>query len=98
MDRHDIITILRQHEHELHRQGVMHAGLFGSRVRGEARPDSDIDILVDLDPAVGLSVFDYVGLKTYIANLFEGPVDVISRDGLKPYVKPAVLAEVLYAF
>lgn len=98
MDQDRIIATLRRHEKELHRQGVAHAGLFGSVARGDARPDSDIDILIDLDPSVRLSVFDYVGLKEYIAGLFETPVDVVNREGLKPRLKPAVLADVLYAF
>jgi uncharacterized protein len=94
MDQRLIIATLRRHEEELHRQGVAHAGLFGSVARGDAQPDSDIDILIDLDPGARLSVFDYVGLKEYIAGLFETPVDVVNREGLKP----AVLADVLYAF
>jgi predicted nucleotidyltransferase len=98
MDQDLIIATLRRHEQELHRQGVAHAGLFGSVARGDARPDSDIDILIDLEPDARLSVFDYVGLKEYIAGLFETPVDVVNREGLKPRLKPAVLADVLYAF
>ena len=98
MDSRQIIETLRQHEDELHRQGVAHIALFGSAARGDARPDSDIDILIDLDPDARLSVFDYVGLKDYIAGLFEADVDVVNREGLKPYLKPAVLAEIVDAF
>ena len=98
MDSRQIIETLRQHEDELHRQGVAHVALFGSVARGDARPDSDIDILIDLDPDARLSVFDYVGLKDYIAGLFEADVDVVNREGLKPYLKPAVLAEIVDAF
>jgi hypothetical protein len=43
-------------------------------------------------------VYDYLGLKEYIAGLFEGPVDVVSRDGLKSYVRPAATDDVVYAF
>ena len=98
MDSRQIIETLRQHEDELHRQGVAHIALFGSAARGDARPDSDIDILIDLDPDARLSVFDYVGLKDYIAGLFEADVDVVNREGLKPYLMPAVLAEIVDAF
>lgn len=98
MNKGQVIETLRRHKNELHKQGVTHAGLFGSLARGEARPDSDIDILIDLDPEVRMSVFDYAGLKDYVAALFDGKVDVVNRAGLKPYVKPAVLADVIYAF
>ena len=51
---------------------------------GDNRPDSDIDILVEIDPEAHITVFDYVGIKDYIAGLFEGGrVDVVNRDGLK---------------
>lgn len=43
-------------------------------------------------------MFDYVGLKEYIAGLFDGPVDVVSRDGLKPYLRPTAMADAIYAF
>jgi uncharacterized protein len=43
-------------------------------------------------------VWQYSGLKTYIAGLFEGPVEVGSREALKPYVRPAATADAVYAF
>lgn len=54
--------------------------------------------LVEIDPEAHLTVFDYAGLKDYIASLFDGPVDVVNRDGLKPYVGPAATADAIYAF
>ena len=78
--------------------GVLHAALFGSTARVNQGTSSDIDILVDIDPDAHFTVFDYVGVKDFIAGLFEGPVDVVSKDGLKPHVKPAALAEAIYAF
>ena len=64
----------------------------------KARPDSDTDIVIEVDPDVHLTVYDYVGLKDYIANLFDGRVDVVDRDGLKPYARPAATADAVYAF
>jgi predicted nucleotidyltransferase len=52
MKRDEIIKRLKEREADLRAHGVMHAALFGSAARGEQRPDSDIDILVDLDPAI----------------------------------------------
>jgi len=98
MNKQDILTRLRENETALRARGVSHAALFGSRARGDNRPDSDIDILIDLAPEVPIGVWQYSGLKTYIASLFEGPVDVVSREALKPYVRPAATADAVYAF
>jgi predicted nucleotidyltransferase len=50
------------------------------------------------DPVARITVFDYAGLRDYIAELFEGRVDVVNRNGLKPYAKPAAMADAVYAF
>jgi predicted nucleotidyltransferase len=98
MNSGNILETLQRHEAELRRHGVAHAGLFGSMARGDARPGSDIDIIIDLDPDAHISVFDYVDLKAYITGLFEGPVDVVNREGLKPYIRSVAQAEIIYAF
>lgn len=54
--------------------------------------------MVEIDPDARITVFDYVELKEYIANLFDEPVDVVNRDGLKQYVAPAATADAVYAF
>jgi predicted nucleotidyltransferase len=97
MNREDILARLREHEAALRGLGVAHAALFGSRARGDQRPESDTDIMIEFDPAARVTVFDYAGLKDYIASLFDGRVDVVNRDGLKPYVKPAT-TDTIYAF
>jgi hypothetical protein len=98
MNREEIIARLRENEATLRRRGVAHAALFGSRARGENRPDSDTDIMIEIDPDAPVGVWEYAGIKAYIASLFEGPVDVVDREGLKPYVQPAATAEAIYAF
>ena len=98
MDSQEILAKLRANEPALRARSVSHAALFGSRARGDNRPDSDIDILMEFDPEAHITVFNYAWLKDYIANLFDGPVDVVSCDGLKPYVRPAATTDALYAF
>jgi uncharacterized protein len=98
MEKEAILARLKENEAALRARGVAHAALFGSRARGDNRADSDTDIMIEVDPEAVISVYDYVGLKEYIASLFDGPVDVVSRDGLKPYVRPAATADAVYAF
>jgi uncharacterized protein len=89
MDRQDILDRLKANEAELRARGVSHAALFGSRARGDNRVDSDTDIMIEIDPEATVTVYDYVGLKEFIASLFDGPVDVVNREGLKPWLRPA---------
>lgn len=98
MDRQEILDRLRQNERALRERGVTHAALFGSRVRGDNRPGSDIDLLIDIDPETVQDVYAYVGLKKYIAELFSEPVDVVTREALKPYVRPLAETDAVYAF
>ena len=73
MTPEQVIATLKEREADLRALGVVHAALFGSVARGEQRPDSDIDILVDLDPKAVHTIIDYVGIKEYIADLFDKP-------------------------
>ena len=72
---------------------MAHAALFGSRARADARPGGDIDIMIEIEPEAHIGVFDYVGLKDYIAEFFDAPVDVVSREGLKSTIRPAATAD-----
>ncbi len=98
MDRQEIIARLRANEPALRARGITHAALFGSRARGDNRPDSDTDIMIEIDPQAPVDVYEYVRIKEFIASLFEGRVDVVNRQGLKPHVRPAATADALYAF
>ena len=98
MKRDEIIKRLKEREADLRAHGVTHAALFGSVARGEQRPDSDIDILVELDPEIVATMFDYAGLKDYVAHLSSGSVDVIDRETLKPRLRPQAFADAIYAF
>lgn len=88
MDRQQIIARLKDNELALRARGVTHAALFGSRARGDARQDSDTDILIDIDPQTVVSVYDYVGLKAYIAGLFDGPAWWTARRSIRASGRP----------
>jgi uncharacterized protein len=98
MNAQEVLETLRCSEHTLRARGVGHAALFGSIARGDNRPDSDIDILIEFDPNAHVTVFDYVGVKDFIASLFSQPVDVIDREALKPYLRAPSERDAVYAF
>ena len=98
MNREQILATLRAHQPELRRRGVRHAALFGSIARGEAKPTSDIDVLIELDPEAPIGVFEYVAITQYLADLFPAHVDVANRGSLKPLVRPSAERDAIYAF
>ena len=102
MTREDVIAVLKAHEPQLRRRGVVRAGLFGSMARGEAGPDSDIDVLIRFDEAASVTLYDYVALKRYVSTVlkrrFKCPVDVIDLDGMRGFARPAAERDALYAF
>lgn len=98
MDREAIIARLKANEAALRAQGVRHAGLFGSRARGDHRADSDIDILIEVAPEAGVGLWEYEGIKGFIRQLFDAPVEVVDRHQLKPLVRPSAERDAVYAF
>lgn len=91
----DISTRLIQKRDEIlslaHRRGAKNVRIFGSVARNEARKDSDIDILVDLDP--DRSLLDVGGLAMDLSRLLGHPVDVVTEAGLRERIRSRVLRD-----
>lgn len=98
MTRDAVIAILRAHETSLRSQGVVRAALFGSTARGESTAQSDVDIMVDIDPAARIDLYSYAGITRYIAELFPVHVDVADRAMLIEPVRRTAERDAVYAF
>jgi predicted nucleotidyltransferase len=98
MNAETAVATLRRHESDLRARGVAHAAVFGSVARGENRPDSDLDIIVEFEPGSEGGIYDYIRFKEYVASLFEIPVDVIDRAALKPHLRAPAARDLVYAF
>ncbi len=91
----DVQTLLKIRRDEIlkiaTRNGAVNVRVFGSVARGENRPDSDIDFLVNLE--AGRSLMDLARLLRELNTLLGCPVDVITEAGLRSRIKPQVLKE-----
>ena len=98
MNSQEILERLRGSERVLRERGVVHAALFGSAARGDERSDSDIDIMVAIDPDARIGLFAHGGIVRFIEPLFPVRVEVADREGLKSSVRPSEERAVAYAF
>ena len=94
MKREDIERILKEQKSYLSENfHVKRIGLFGSYARDEESAESDIDLLVEFSRPVGL---EFIDLKDYLESLFKKPIDLVTKNALKPYMKDEILSEVRY--
>ena len=90
----EILSLLVQNKAELeNRFKVRRLALFGSYARGDQKPDSDVDILVDIDPSVGL---EFVTLAEQIEKLLGLPVDLVSLRAIKPNKLKYIERDLIY--
>jgi uncharacterized protein len=91
--RDDIIRLLEQNRGKIRDLGVKELGVFGSFARGEQRPDSDIDVLVELRQ----KTFDsYMDLLFFLESVLGRKVDLVMKETIKSVIRNRVLAETVY--
>jgi predicted nucleotidyltransferase len=94
LTKEEILKMLAENEPELKKQFKVHKiALFGSYARGDQRSDSDVDILVEVDPSIGL---EFVTLAERIEKLLGAPVDLVSSRAVKPRVMKYIEPELIY--
>lgn len=96
--RDEVVDTLRLHRALFERFGVVSASLFGSVVRDEARPMSDVDLMVEFAPGQPGGLFRYVELKHALEGLLGRPVDLITKGNIRPRLKDRILAECMPVF
>ena len=93
--KEEITVLLRENAARLQGFGLKRIGLFGSFVRGEQQPASDVDFLVEFEPKK--KTFDnFMALCFFLEEQLGRKVEVVTRESLSPYIGPHILAEVEY--
>jgi predicted nucleotidyltransferase len=82
--REEILSVVTRH-------GGRNVRIFGSQALGEAKPDSDVDILIDLES--GRSLLDIVAIKQDLEDLLGCSVDVVTEAAVSPYIREQVMSE-----
>jgi predicted nucleotidyltransferase len=93
MDATDVTRTLLAHREVLQQFAVRELRLFGSTLRGEAGDASDIDLLVDYDPAARVGLFAFVRLQRRLSELLGRRVDLATPDALHPALREGILRE-----
>ena len=98
MDREQIIAALRAHEQELKNAGIVRLSLFGSVARGDATPQSDIDLMAEFDNAKEFSLLDMVRLENRLADILQARVELAPARALKDGIRERASREAVLAF
>lgn len=88
MTRDEIIARLRETAPSLRAEGVARLAIFGSRARGDAREDSDLDVLIDIDPAADLHGLDLIGVLADTERTIEAATGISTHAELRRSVEP----------
>ena len=84
-----IISFLKKH-------GAIKIGIFGSTARGEERPDSDIDILVEFNEVKGL--FEFIGIGLDLEDILGKKIDLFTEENLRLFIKDRVMEELVVIY
>jgi len=87
MKRTEAVSKLRERAAAIKAMGATALYVFGSTVRDEAEDASDLDLFIDYDPSGRFNAFDLVGIKQFLEDELDIPVDLTTRDGLHPMLR-----------
>ena len=76
--------------------GISRIGIFGSYIKGLQKPESDIDVLIEITPESNLTLFSLLQLESDLSEKLNTKVDLVIKNDLKPFIARKVLSEVEY--
>ena len=94
--REEVLDLITRHSKAIVAYGVRRCGVFGSVARGESRDSSDVDIIVEFEPA-RKTFRSFMDLAFFLEDLLGRRVDLVTVESLSPYIGPHILQEVSYA-
>lgn len=98
MDTAELVSKLRTRQHNLREKGVVHLAIFGSQARGDAKPGSDLDVLLDVPWGSKFSLIDLVGIEGELSEAVGLPANAFLRRSLDDEFVRSIEADVIEVF
>jgi predicted nucleotidyltransferase len=98
MKRTEAVSKLQHYADEIRAMGATALYVFGSTARDDAKEGSDLDVFIDYDPNSKFNAFDLVGIKQFLEDELEMPVDLTTRDGLHPKLRDDIEQSAIRVF
>lgn len=87
-------NLIQKHQAEINRiceeEGISYLALFGSHARGEAKPDSDVDLLVEYNPKIDIGLTHILRTEEKLSHTLHKKVDLVPKDSLDKYIAPYI--------
>jgi len=98
MTREEIIVAIRKNAEAIRAEGVTKLAIFGSRARGDNRADSDIDVLIEVEPDISFSILDLIGVEHIIQDATGLPTQATMRRSMPPRFGQRIADDILEVF